>query len=131
MLEVKIPIEIHDYKSKFIAGLSIRQLLSIGGALATALPIGVLGRNHISSDILPWIIILVTMPWVLFGFFTFQGMKFEDYIVSWLTFNLLPQKRVYEDTDGSLLQTLHEEIMEEKIVQQHIENGDYEIEQGE
>lgn len=131
MLEVKIPIEIQGYKSKVIAGLSLRQLIAIGGALITALPIGVLGHNRISSDILPWFIIFVTIPWVLWGFITFQGMKFEDYIRSWFVFNFLPQKRVYEDTDGSLLQALHEELLEESILQQRIENGEYDDDQEE
>ncbi len=128
MLEVKIPIEIHDYKFKLFAGLSVRQLASIGGAIAVAVPLGVWGHERISSSILPWIIIILTIPWVLFGFIRFQGMSFEDYILSWLRFNLFPQKRVYEDTDNSLLQELHEELIEASIQQQHIDNGDYEIE---
>lgn len=131
MLEVKIPLEIQDYKSKLIAGLSVRQLISIGGAFISALPVGILGYGRISSDILPWFIIVMTAPWVLFGFFTFQGMKFEDYIRSWLAFNFLPQKRVYEDTDDSLLQNIHEELLEESVLQQRIDNGEYEIDQEE
>ncbi|WP_075424202.1 PrgI family protein [Ruminococcus sp. XPD3002] len=124
MLEVKIPIEIHDYKSKIIAGLSVRQIAAIGGALLTALPIGVIGHGRISMDILPWFIIAITIPWVLWGFFTFQGLKFEDYFHSWISFNLLPQKRVYEDTDESLFQGLHEELLAEKIIKQRIDNGE-------
>ena len=58
-------------------------------------------------------------------------MKFEDYIRSWFAFNFLPQKRVYEDTDGSLLQALHEELLEESILQQRIENGEYDDDQEE
>lgn len=124
MLEVKIPIEIHDYKSKIIAGLSVRQIAAIGGALLTALPIGVIGHGRISMDILPWFIIAITIPWVLWGFFTFQGLKFEDYFHSWISFNLLPQKRVYEDTDESLFQGLHEELLAEIIIKQRIDNGE-------
>lgn len=129
MLEVKIPIEIQDYKSKVIAGLSLRQIISLGGACLTTLPIGVFGRDHISSDILPWFVILVTIPWVLYGFITFQGLKFEDYFRSWISYTFLPRKRVYEDTDGSLLQSIHEELLEEKILQQRIDNGEFEQEE--
>ncbi|SFX42948.1 PrgI family protein [Ruminococcus sp. XPD3002] len=75
-------------------------------------------------DILPWFIIAITIPWVLWGFFTFQGLKFEDYFHSWISFNLLPQKRVYEDTDESLFQGLHEELLAEKIIKQRIDNGE-------
>lgn len=129
MIEVKIPIEIQSYKSKLIAGLSIRQIIAIAGAIITALPIGVFGHDRISGDILPWIIILMTVPWVLWGFVTFQGMNFEDYIFSWLSFNFLPQKRVYEDTDGSLFQDLHEELLENKILKQKIDNGEIDLEE--
>ena len=129
MLEVKIPIEIQGYKSKLIAGLSLRQIIAIGGAIITALPIGVFGRERISLDILPWFIILVTVPWVLWGFINFQGMKLEEYIHSWLNYNFNPKKRVYEDTEDSLLQSLHEELLESSIIEQRIENGEYDNEE--
>ena len=128
MLEVKIPIEIQGYKSKLIAGLSLSQIIAIGGAIVTALPIGVFGQERISSDILPWFIILVTVPWVLWGFVNFQGMKFEEYFHSWLNYNFNPKKRVYEDTEDSLLQSLHEEMLEASILKQRIENGEFENE---
>ena len=129
MLEVKIPIEIQGYKSKLIAGLSFRQIIAIGGAIVTALPIGVFGHERISMDILPWFIILVTVPWVLWGFINFQGMKLEEYIHSWLNYNFNPKKRVYEDTEDSLLQNLHEEMLESSILKQRIENGEYDNEE--
>jgi len=125
MLEVKIPSEIQDYKSKVIFGLSLRQLIAVAGAMITAIPVGVIGHGRISSDILPWIIIIMTAPWVGYGFFKFQGLKFEEYARSWLQFTFLPQKRVYEDTD-STLQDLHVELLEELIIQQRIDAGEYE-----
>ena len=36
-----------------------------------------------------------------------------------------PQIRVYEDADG-IFRELHEEIIEQEIVQQRIETGEYE-----
>lgn len=125
MLEVKIPSEIQDYKSKVIFGLSLRQLIAVAGAMITAIPVGVIGHGRISSDILPWIIMLMTAPWVGYGFFKFQGLKFEEYARSWLQFTFLPQKRVYEDTD-STLQELHVELLEKMIIQQRIDTGEYE-----
>ncbi len=115
MLEVKIPVEIHDYKSKVVAGLSLRQLISIAGAMLTALPIGVFGSKYISADIVLWLIILVTVPWICFGFKTFYGLKFEDYMRVLIVQLLNPRTRVYEDTDESIFQELHEEILEERF----------------
>jgi len=125
MLEVKIPAEIHDYKSKIIAGLSVRQLIAVGVAFLVAVPLGILGKGRISEEILPWIIILAVAPCVGFGWFKFQGMNFEDYMRSWITFNLMPQKRVYEDTNG-LLQELHEEALFAEIRKQRIDSGEIE-----
>ena len=113
MLEVKIPAEIHDYKSKIIAGLSVRQLIAVGVAFLVAVPLGILG------------IIRAVAACVGFGWFKFQGMNFEDYMRSWITFNLMPQKRVYEDTNG-LLQELHEEALFAEIRKQRIDSGEIE-----
>lgn len=126
MIEVKIPAEIQEYKSKLIAGLSVRQVIAIGGALAVGVPVGVLGYGHISNDVLPWIIILLVVPFAGWGFMRVHEMLFEDFVKALFSHYFLPQKRVYEDTDVNLFDTLNDEIREEDIVQQRISSGDYE-----
>ncbi|MBQ8921067.1 MAG: PrgI family protein [Oscillospiraceae bacterium] len=106
MLSMKIPAEIQEYKSKLIFGLSVRQFLSIAGAILVGVPIGILGRGHISADILPWIVIVAVMPFFGFGFFTFKGMRFEEWIRALCNLWFQPQIRVYEDTCGSRSKTL-------------------------
>ena len=126
MIEVKIPAEIKDYKSKLIANLSVRQLISLAGALGVGVPLGVIGYGRIPEDILPWLIIIVVSPIIGYGWITFLDMKFEDLLKAVLSFNLLPQKKVYEDTDVNLFQELHEEIIAMDIEQQRIDNGEFE-----
>ena len=125
MIEVKIPAEIQEYKSKLIAGLSTRQVIGIAGALVCAVPLGVFGRNYISEDILPWLIILAVAPFAGYGFMKFKDMQFEVFMGAWLNMMFLPQKRVYEDTDVNLFSELNEELISIDLIQQHIENGDY------
>lgn len=125
MIEVKIPAEIQEYKSKLIAGLSTRQVIAVAGALLTGVPIAVLGNGHISSDILPWIVIAVVVPFAGFGFFTFKGMRFEEFVKVFFMMNFFPQKRVYEDTDVNLFASLNEEIQSRDTIQQRIDNGEY------
>lgn len=125
MIEVKIPAEIQEYKSKLIAGLSTRQVISIAGALLTGVPIAVMGNGHISPDILPWIVIAVVVPFAGFGFFTFKGMRFEEFVKVFFMMNFFPQRRVYEDTDVNLFSSLSEEIQSRDIIQQRIDNGEY------
>lgn len=126
MLEVKIPAEIQEYKSKLVFGLSTRQFLSILGALVIGVPLGVIGHGRISGDILPWLIILTVVPFAGYGFFTFKDMKFEDFMKAFLMLNFLPQRRVYEDTDMNLFSALNEELLSEDIIQQRIDNGELE-----
>lgn len=125
MIEVKIPAEIQEYKSKLIAGLSTRQVIAVAGALLTGIPIAVMGNGHISPDVLPWIVIAVVVPFAGFGFFTFKGMRFEEFVKVFFMMNFFPQKRVYEDTDVNLFVSLNEEIQSRDIIQQRIDNGEY------
>ncbi len=125
MIEVKIPAEIQEYKSKLIAGLSTRQVIAIAGALLVGVPVAVLGNGHISPDILPWIVITIVVPFAGFGFFTFKGMRFEEFVKVFFMINFFPQRRVYEDTDVNLFSSLSEEIQSRDIIQQRMDNGEY------
>lgn len=128
MIEVKIPAEIQDYKSKLVLGLSTRQIIAIAGALAIGVPLGVLGYGRISGDILPWLVIISVFPFAGWGFMTFKDMRFEIFMKVFLSMNFLPQRRVYEDTDVNIFHGIHEELIENDIINQRIENGDYESE---
>ena len=129
MIEVKIPAEIQAYKSKLIAGLSARQVIAIAGALSVSVPLGVVGRNYIPADILPWLVILSVVPFAGFGFLKFKDMQFEDFMKAFLSMTFLPQIRVYEDADMQELCALHEELISIDLIQQGIKNGDYDTEQ--
>ncbi len=126
MIEKKIPAEIRAYKSKLIAGLSTRQVISLGLAILIGVPLGVIGSKYISMDIIMWLIILIVAPIFAWGFLTFKDRPFEQYAKAVIRFNLLPQKRVYENTQTNLALKLREECLEEAIIQQRIENGEYE-----
>ncbi len=126
MIEVKIPAEIQEYKSKLIFGLSVRQVIAIAGALLVGVTVGLLGRGHIPSDILIWIVMLLVVPFAGWGFFTFKGMKFEEFIKAFIAMNFLPQQRAYEDTDMNLYERLLEETLENRIIQQRVDAGEYE-----
>ncbi len=129
MIEVKIPAEIKDYKSKLVANLSVRQIISLAAALVVGVPIGVLGAGKIPDDILPWIIIIVVAPILGYGWITFLDMKFEELVKALLSFSFLPQKRVYEDTDVNLFHEIHTEQVARDVLEQRIEYGEFEEEE--
>jgi hypothetical protein len=53
-------------------------------------------------------------------------MQFEDFMKAFLSMTFLPQIRVYEDTDVNLFYSLNEELISIDLIQQRIDNGDYE-----
>ncbi|HPY84617.1 MAG TPA: PrgI family protein [Ruminococcus flavefaciens] len=124
MIEIKIPADIHAYKSKLIFGFTTRQVISLGAALGIGVPLGVFGKKFISDDILSWLVIGIVAPVIAWGFFTYKDMKFEDYVRVMLNFNWYPQKRVYEDTECNIFARANEEINEIEITQQRINTGE-------
>ena len=125
MIEIKIPAEIQNYKSKFIFGLSIRQFVSVAGAIIVGGGIGMLGKGRISEDILHWLIMLSVIPFAGFGFLTLQDMKFEEFVKQWFLFNFFPQKRAYENVDSDPIAQIAEDIAEKNIRQERIDKGEY------
>ena len=126
MIEIKIPADIQEYKSKLFMGLSVRQVVAIAGAVLVGVTVGMLGKARIPSDILIWVIMLMVVPFAGWGFFTFKGLKFEQFVKAVAAMTFLPQKRVYEDTDMNLYERMLEETLESRIIQQRIDAGEYE-----
>lgn len=98
MIEIKIPKEIRDYKEKFLFGLTIRQFFSVAAALAICVPLYIFGKDALGSDLMGWLIILIAAPIFAFGFFKFNGMPFEQFLLilyrqKWAE----PQRRKYVD----------------------------------
>ncbi len=131
MIEVKIPADIQAYKSKLMFGLSTRQVISVAASMAVSVPIGVYGKNYISADILPWIVITVAAPIIAWGFFYYKDMAFDDFVKFFVSYNFLSQKRVYEDTKQNKIYRRNEEINEIEITQQRVNNGELEKTQNE
>lgn len=124
MLEIKIPSDIHAYKSKLAFGFSTRQIISIAAASAIAIPLAMKGRQYFNEEIVGWAVILTSAPILAWGFMTYKDMKFEEFFKRYVSFNWYPQKRVYEDTELNIFYRLNEEINEISVIEQKIENGE-------
>lgn len=117
MIEIKIPKEIRDYKEKFLFGLTIRQFVSLAVALAICVPLFIFGKNALGEDLASWLIIIIAAPIFAFGFFRFEGMPFEQFLLllyrqKWAE----PQKRKYVELP--IYWYCREAIIEEKLAHQ-------------
>ena len=79
-IEVKIPKEVRQHKESIFFGLSLRQFIC--SVLAVAIAAGVyLGLGKvISKDTASWLCILLAAPMAMAGFFTYNGMNFEQFV---------------------------------------------------
>lgn len=97
MIDKPIPKEIKDFQEKLVFGLTGRQLVSVILALVVCVPTYIWGRPYLGDDLASWICILVAVPSLAFGFYTKNGMTFEQYMKAILRFNfVLPMERRYK-----------------------------------
>ena len=79
-IEVKIPKEVRQHKESIFFGLSLRQFIC--SILAVAIAAGVyLGLGKVvSKDSASWLCILLAAPMAMAGFFSYNGLNFEQFI---------------------------------------------------
>ena len=119
MIEIRIPKEITEYKEKFLFGLTMRKFFSLAAALAICVPLFIFGREYISEDILSWIIILIAVPIMAFGWFSYHGMYFETFAKCVFEFYTSPQKRPYKELNT--FWSCREMLIDEQIAMQRAE----------
>lgn len=85
-IEVSIPKEITEYKEKIMFGLSLRQLGCFSLATVLSVGVGLLCTKvfGMSMDDTSWIIILVVIPIMAFGFIKIDGRPFEKHMALYI-----------------------------------------------
>ncbi|MCJ8010146.1 PrgI family protein [Paenibacillus sp. KQZ6P-2] len=97
MIEIRIPKEIRTYKEKLFFGLNLRQLICTAIAILINVPLYWFGKDIIGPDAASWVVILIAIPLFMIGFFSYNGMTFEQFIKSVIQFEVIyPQKRKYK-----------------------------------
>ena len=95
-IEVRINKEVRDYQESVFFGLSLRQL--IFALLAVLVAVGVYFglRNIVGAGDVGWMCILAAFPFAMGGFFTYNGMTFEKFLLALIRSELLyPRKLVF------------------------------------
>jgi len=96
-IEVRINKEVRDYQESIFFGLSLRQL--IFALLAVLVAVGVYFglRNVVGTSEIGWMCVLAAFPFALGGFFTYNGMTFEKFLLALIRSELLyPGKLVFK-----------------------------------
>lgn len=96
-MEVKINKEIREYTENIYFGLSLRQFsFSVLGCISTLISY-FLFKDIFGVEITSWICTFIALPFILFGFFKYNGMQLETFLVTILKSKLLiPKKLKFE-----------------------------------
>jgi hypothetical protein len=96
IIEVRINKEVRDYQESLFFGLSLRQFLFALLAVLVAVGLYFGLRNVVGSGEIGWICVLAAFPFALGGFFTYNGMTFEKFLLAVIRSELLyPRKLVF------------------------------------
>lgn len=97
-IEMEIPKDIMKYKSKLIGPFTARQCLALIPASLLGLgAYNILKSFSVSSDTMIPIIMIVTLPFLAFGWVSIQGLPLEKFIkVAFISAFISPTKRLYK-----------------------------------
>ena len=114
-MEVRINKEVRDYQESIFFGLSLRQL--VFALLAVLVAVGVYFglRNVVSSGEIGWICVLAAVPFALGGFFTYNGMTFEKFLLAFIRSELLYPKKLVFRADNLYAKALENSSIKEEL----------------
>lgn len=125
MIEVKIPKDIKNYKERFALNLTIRQFISFFVTVVVTIPLFILGvfKFKWDPDLLGWLVLLIAIPTIGIGFFSYNGMTIERFILQWLKTNIFfPEKRMHK-SKNKIMEMINYEPKEFENKRQENKNG--------
>ena len=83
-MEIRINKEIKDYHESLFMGLSMRQFMCSLGAVGAAVGIYFGLSNVVDKETVSWLCIVCAAPLAAAGFFNYNGMNFEQFVVAYI-----------------------------------------------
>ena len=81
-MEVRINKEVRDYQESLFFGLSLRQLIFALLAVAVAVGVYFALRTVAGAGSIGWLCVLAAFPFAVCGFFTYNGMPAERFLLA-------------------------------------------------
>ena len=94
---VRVPKDLSNFKPKFFFGLTSRQVVCFGSALAVGLPTYTILQQYITQDPSLYIAMAAAFPFAAFGIFRKNGLPLENFIGCFIRCRILtPRTRRYQ-----------------------------------
>ena len=113
-LEVRINKEVRDYQESLFFGLTLRQF--IFALLAVAVAVGIyFGLRPVLGSEVGWVCILAAFPFAICGFFTYNGMTFERFLIAVIRSELLYPRHLVFKSDNLYAKLMEHTSMKEDL----------------
>ena len=83
-MEVKINREVREYTESLFFGLNLRQCVCAVLAVAAGIGLYFVLRPRLGAEAISWACVLVASPFAVLGFFRYNGMTAERFLVAWM-----------------------------------------------
>ena len=114
-IEIKINKEVRDYQESLFFGLSLRQTVFSLLAVAVAIAAYFLLRGAVDDEIIGVVSILAAFPFALCGFFHYNGMTFERFILAFIRSELLYSKRLVFRSENLYARAIEKSTIKEAL----------------
>ena len=114
-MEVRINKEVRNYQENLFIGLSLRQLLF--ALLAVAVAVGVYFglRPVLGNGEIGWVCVLAAFPFALGGFFQYNGMTLERFLLAYIRSEFLFPRRLVFKSDNIYAKALENSTIKEAL----------------
>lgn len=101
-MQFDINKEVRDYKETLFFGLNLRQCVCSALAIIVAIVLYFSLKSRLSNEPLSWVCMLGAAPFAAMGFFKYQGMTAEQFVINWVYTVLLEPKCFPFETEGGV-----------------------------
>lgn len=114
-MEIRINKEVRNYQESLFFGLSLRQLLF--ALLAVAVAVGVYFglRPVLWNGEIGWVCVLAAFPFALGGFFQYNGMTLERFLLAYIRSEFLFPRRLVFKSDNIYAKALENSTIKEAL----------------
>ena len=114
-MEVRINKEVRNYQESLFFGLSLRQLLFALLAVAVVVDVYFGLRPVLGNGEIGWVCVLAAFPFALGGFFQYNGMTLERFLLAYIRSEFLFPRRLVFKSDNIYAKALENSTIKEAL----------------
>lgn len=114
-MEVRINKEVRNYQESLFFGLPLRQFLFALLAVAVAVSVYFGLRPVLGNGEIGWVCVLAAFPFALGGFFQYNGMTLERFLLAYIRSEFLFPRRLVFKSDNIYAKALENSTIKEAL----------------